>query len=207
MKWSTKLVLILLIVVALVASVAVYVIYFSEAPAEAEVLTFLEDVIGIDVSKYSVTAFNSSVTYPDSLGGLEQLTGKYALESETSKIDVPFKLRNGALSWCVVRNLEGQPQYIESQTDDIKDEVSLFLQKYQQYSGDSDLETLKNMLDDVNVAKNSTTTTGNMKLILTVTSLSASFDWRYTSNGTEYSKLSVSFRDGHFYSFSVNKPF
>ena len=207
MKTSTKkLVFASILVAALAVSAAlVYNIYFSKEPATDEVLTFLEDVAGIDVAKYAVTVFDSSVTYPDELGGLEQLSGKYSLESETSKLDVPFKLRNGTLSWCVIRNIEGQPHCMETASANLHDAVCVFLQKYQQYSDDSDLETLKSMLDSVDVAENSTTTAGNMKLIVTVTSFSTSFDWRHTLNGAEYSELCVSFKESYLFSFSANK--
>ena len=208
MKPSTKKLILALILVALLAlSISLlYVIYFEE-PATDEVLAFLEEVVSIDVPKYTVTAFNSSVTYPNWLGGLPQLTGKYTLESETSKLDILFKFRNNTLSWCLVRNLEGQPHYTESPSANLRDVARDFLQKYQKYSYDSDLETMANMLESVDVTANSTKIVGNLKLIVTVTSFSSSFDWRYTLNGTEYSRLCVSFRDGHFYSFSVDKSY
>lgn len=197
----------LILVVVLAVSVAlVYILYVAEEP-ENEVLAFLEEVVSIDVAKYDVTAFDSSVTYPDWLAGLPQTTGKYALESETGKLDILFKFRNGTLSWCLVRNLEGQPQYIESPSADVHDVAVNFLQKYQTYSGDSDLETMKTMLNDVDVAANSTKTEGNLKLIVSITSFSSSFDWRYTINGTEYSRLCISFRDAQFYSFSADKSY
>lgn len=207
MKTSTKkLVFASILVAALAVSNAlIYVIYFLEKPATDEVLTFLEEVAGIDTTKYEVTIFDSSVTYPDELGGLEQLSGKYALESETSKLDVPFKFRNGTLSWCIIRNIEGKPHYTENPSANLHNAVCDFMQKYQQYSDDSDFETLKNMLDSVDATENSTTTADNMKLIVTVTSLSTSFDWRHTLNGAEYSKLCVSFKEHSLFSFSANK--
>lgn len=195
----------ILVVLAAVSIIFVYSLYVKEETATDEVLAFLQEVVSLDVSKYDVTTFDSTVTYPDWLNGLPQVTGKCSLDSEAGKLDVLYKFRNGTLSWCLVRSLEGQPQYLTSPSVDVGDAVNVFLQKYQAYSDDSDLETMKNMLDSVGVAENSTYTDGNLKLIVAVTSFSTSFDWRYTVNGTEYSRLYVSFRNGEFYTFSADK--
>ncbi len=205
MGQSTKLFVVSVLVAVLAVSIALYIMYFLVEPATDEVLSFLEEVVGIDVQKYDITAFNSSSSYPSWLGGLEQLTGKYSLESETNNLEVLFKFRNASLSWCLVRNIVGQIHYSEPPSADIYVVVYDFLQRYQSYTHDSDVEELKNMLISVGVTENSTTMKDNMRLIVTVTSFSSSLDWRYTSNGTEYSRLSVSFRDGNFYSVSINK--
>ena len=193
-----------LILVVVLAVLFAYLptVYVTENSDADEVLVFLEEVVSIDVAKYDVTLLGTSVTYPDWLDGLAQLTGKYTLESETSKIDVLFKFRNNTLSWCLVRVLEGSPKYTESQSTDLRDLACDFLQKYQAYSGDSDLEAMRGMLDVVDVTENSTKTVGNMKLIVSIMSFSSSFDWRYTLDETDYGGVNVSFRNGHFYAFS-----
>ncbi|HDQ05632.1 MAG TPA: hypothetical protein ENN36_02775, partial [Candidatus Bathyarchaeota archaeon] len=151
-----------------------------------EVLLFLEEAVNLDVAEYDVTQLGTSVTYPDWLDGLAQVTGKYALESETSKIDVLFKFRNNTLSWCLMRILEGSPHYTESPSTDLRDLACFFLQKYQEYSGDTELEAMRNMLDLVDVTENSTKTVDNMELKVSVNSFSSSFDWRYIIDGIEY---------------------
>jgi hypothetical protein len=209
MNLLTKKLCLPLILVVVLAVLFVYLptLYVAENSDADEVLIFLEEVVSLDVAKYDVTLLGTSVTYPDWLGGLAQLTGKYTLESETSKLDILFKFRNDTLSWCLVRILEGSLHYIDSPSANLRDVACDFLQKYQAHSGDSDLETMRNMLDVVDVTENSTKTVGNMKLIVSVTSFSSSFDWRHTFNGADYSGLCVSFRDGHFYSFSANKSY
>jgi hypothetical protein len=73
--------------------------------------------------------------YPDWLGGLTLQEGKIVLESETSKLDVLFKLRNDILAWCLVRQTEGTPHYSEPVT------VDGFLEIYQSYSQDLGINT------------------------------------------------------------------
>jgi len=198
-----------LILVVVLAVLFVYLptVYVAESSEADEVLIFLEEVVSLDVTKYDVNLLGTSVTYPEWLAGLAQLTGKYTLESETSKIDVLFKFRNSTLSWCLVRIVEGSPQYTESQSTYLRDLANSFLQKYQAYSGDSDLEAMRNMLDLVDVTENSTKTVDNLKLTVSIDSFSSCFDWRYTFNGTDCSGVDVSFRNGHFYAFGDDRSY
>ncbi len=209
MNLLTKKLCLPLILVVVLAVLFAYLptVYVAENSDADEVLVFLEEVVSLDVSKYDVTLLGTSVTYPDWLDGLAQVTGKYALESETSKIDVLFKFRNNTLSWCLVRILEGSPQYNNSPSANIRDVASDFLQKYQAYSGDSDLEAMRNMVDMVDVTENTTTTADNLKLSVSVNSFSSSFDWRYTIDGTDYGGVDVSFRNGHFYAFGDDRSY
>jgi len=197
----------ILIVVSAVLFASLPTIYLAESSGADEVLVFLEEVVSLDVAKYDVTLLGTSVTYPEWLDGLAQLTGKYTLESETSKIDVLFKFRNSTLSWCLVRILEGSPHYIDFPSANLRDVACDFLQKYQAYSGDSDLEAMRNMVNLVDVTENMTKTTDNLKLTVSINSFSSSFDWRYTFNGTDYSGVNVSFRNGHFYAFGEDRSY
>jgi len=195
--------------------VAVLSVLFAHLPtahvAESfeadEVLAFLEEVVRIDVAEYNVTLLGTAVTYPDWLDGLAQVTGKYTLESETSKIDVLFKFRNNTLSWCLMRILEGSPHYTEPQPTDLRDLARRFLQNYQDYSGDSELEAMRNMLDLIDVSENSTTAVGNLKLTVSVDSFSSCLDWRCTLDGADCGGVDVSFRNGHVYAFGDDRSY
>ena len=101
-----------------------------------KVLKFLEDVVGLDVSKYDKELLGTSVMYPDWLDVLPLQAGKIVLESKTSKLDVLFKLRNNTLSWCLVRPIEGIPQYGDAVVT-----VDGFLERYQSYSEDLGINT------------------------------------------------------------------
>lgn len=172
-----------------------------------EVLLFLEDVVNIDVTRYNVTLLGTSVTYPDWLDGLEQIAGKISFESETSKLDVLFKFRNHTLSWCLVRIVEGTPYYLNVASGNVGDLASDFLEKYQSYLGDYELETMRNMLDGIEGTDNVTKTAGNLKLMVSITSFSSYFDWRYTLDGVECCGVDVSFHNGYFYAFGDDRHY
>jgi hypothetical protein len=197
----------LILIVALTALFAYLpAAYLTENSDADEVLLFLEEVVRIDVSKYDVTMLGTSVTYPDWLDGLPQVTGKYTLESETSKLDVLFKFRNGTLSWCLMRVIEGSPHYLDFQSGNIRDMADDFLERYHGYLEDSELEAMRNILDG-EIADNSTTTIGNLKLTMSVTSFSSYFDWRYTLEGTDCGGVDISFHNGHFYAFGDDRQY
>jgi hypothetical protein len=206
--WTKKLCL-PLILVAVLAVLFAYLpaVYLAESSDADEVLVFLEEVVSLDVAKYDVTQLGTSVTYPEWLDGLAQLTGKYTLESETSKIDVLFKFRNNTLSWCLMRILEGSPHYTEPQPTDLRELARNFLQNYQDYSGDIELEAMKNMLDLVDATENSTKTADNLKLTVSLNSFSSCLDWRYTRDGADCGGVDVSFRNGHFYAFGDDRSY
>lgn len=197
-------------IILIVASTALFsylpAAYLTENSDADEVLLFLEEVVRIDVSKYDVTMLGTSVKYPDWLDGLPEVTGKYALESEISKLDVLFKFRNGTLSWCLMRVMEGSPHYLDVPSGNIRDRADDFLERYQGYLGDSELEEMMNILDG-DVADNSTTTVGNLKLTMSVTSFSSYFDWRYTLEGTDCGGVDVSFHNGYFYAFGDDRQY
>jgi len=206
--WTKKLCSALILVVVL-AVLFVYssTVYLTKSSDADEALAFLEKVVSLDIAKYNVTQLGTSVTYPEWLAGLAQLTGKYTLESETSKIDVLFKFRNGTLSWCLLRILEGSPHYLNVPSANIRDLATSFLQNYQEYTVDSELEAMRNMLDLVDITENSTKTAGNLKLTVSVNSFSSSFDWRYTLDGVDCGGVDVSFHNGHFYAFGDDRSY
>jgi hypothetical protein len=208
MNLRTKKVCLSIILIVASATLFAYLpaAYLTENSDADEVLLFLEEVVRIDVSKYDVTMLGTSVTYPDWLDGLPQVTGKYTLESETSKLDVLFKFRNGTLSWCLMRVIEGSPHYLDVQSGNIREAADDFLERYQGYLGDSELEEMRNILDG-EVADNSTTIVGNLKFTMSVTSFSSYFDWRYTLEGIDCGGVDVSFHNGHFYAFGDDRQY
>ena len=208
MNLWTKKVCLFLILIVISAALFVYLpaAYLTENSNSDQVLLFLEEAVRIDVSKYDVTMLGTSVTHPDWLDGLAQVTGKYTLESETSKLDVLFKFRNGTLSWCLMRVIEGSPHYLDVQSGNIREAADDFLERYQGYLGDSELEEMRNILDG-EVADNSTTIVGNLKFTMSVTSFSSYFDWRYTIEGIDCGGVDVSFHNGHFYAFGDDRQY
>jgi hypothetical protein len=169
-----------------------------ELSAEERILSFLTDVIKIDVTKYSVT-INSAVDYPSDLGGLPEETGKCTLEANESKIEVLYTFKNRTLGFCNLYILKGSPMYTQQPSANILEMADDFLQKYQEFTGFSDLEELRDALGSVNAFENTTKTTENIKLILSVSGADEGiFEWKRIRNGINFPSLYVGIRNGSF---------
>ena len=189
-----------IIAVAVFFSAQVSIVCSAESAASNEALAFLEDVVKIDVKAYDIEVLGSLVSQPDWLGGLSQTTGKINLESKTSKLSVLYTVVDNSLSWCQVTATEGAPSYSEELPQKANEITDGFLQRYQTYTGEAKVEEMRQMLQTVDVSKNTTKTVNNITLGVSVDELSSSFSWTNTYNDADYSGMCVVFNDGEFHS-------
>lgn len=202
MKWNNKLFLSLIIAIPLVTVLFIYLPISDNVESFVlnKVLKFLEEVVGLEVSNYDAQLLGTLMTYPDWLDGFPQQTGKITLDSEINKLDVLFKLRNNKLSWCLVRQIEGTMQYIDSPSVNMHNTVDGFLQRYQTYSKNAEIQQMRNILNTVDFTENITIMEGIMKLTVSINPFSVSVNFRNTYEGTNNAVV-VSFHNGHFYAF------
>ncbi|MBT0159232.1 hypothetical protein G4O51_04525 [Candidatus Bathyarchaeota archaeon A05DMB-2] len=198
----------LILVTILAISLAQIPTVYSAATVDPqEVLVFLKDVVNIDMTKYKAILIGTVSSYPPELGGLAQVAGKYTLEFEDSKLDVLFKFRNGTLCWCLIDVLKGSPHYVQPLSADIREDSKDILQRYRTFTGDAEVERIRNMLDMVDATRNATEISDNVKLEVSINSFSSSLNWKYTFNGADYSGISISFRNGSFYAFRDDRSY
>lgn len=155
-------------------------------------ITFLEDVIGLDLTQYGLVL--RQCTEDSYLNVVPQTNVHYVSESNTSNLEVLCTFTNGSLHVLHVLDQEGAPHTTESLATNEKDLTKSFLANYQQDFENSSFYTgLNNMLDAVDTDQNLTTTSGNIKLEVTVSESSKTFVWSYTNNGVEADCKCVSF--------------
>lgn len=203
---SKRTLVVILMAVLMLSFAQIHVGYSTEKHGSNEVLVFLKDVVSLDVSKYNVTLNGEISNYPVDLNALEQITGKYTLVSQESKLEVLYKLVNNTLSYCLVDVLEGTPQYVQQPFKTISDTAGNFIGKYKIYTGDFSLEEYTNLLDQLDITKNTSKTVNNLKLTSTNTLISA-LDWKNSFNGADYTGLTVSFRNNSFYAFKDDRSY
>ncbi|MBN1245346.1 hypothetical protein JXA31_07105 [Candidatus Bathyarchaeota archaeon] len=196
----------ILAIVLMLSFAQVPIGFTAETYSSDEVLAFLRDVASLDMNKYAVTLDGEISNYPPALGGLEQITGKYTLVSQESKVEVLYKFINNTLTYCLMDVIEGSPQYAQPKFTTISDNAENFLEKYETYIGDPGLEAYKNMLSQIDTSKNISKTVDNVKLTST-NSLISSLDWRKSFNGADYSGISISFWNGSFYAFKDDRNY
>jgi parallel beta-helix repeat protein len=164
-------------------------------------LTILKEVVGIEVSRYTVTAEEGNFTYP---GGVPIDTVFYTLTSDNSRVTVSLDFTYGNLMMMHMLDIEGPPYLTTPQTNANGAELAqAFLSKYQTYTGDPVYGQLMHMLDGVDLSQNISKISGNAVLEATGGERPW-FKWYYTANGANatYSKaIALGFKNGFLEAF------
>jgi hypothetical protein len=170
---------------------------YSELTAPEKVLIILEEVVGLDMAKYSTELdfyAQAPFLYFDVL---PQEDVKYILEANESKLEVICAFADQKLRSLSIYINDGLP--ITTQPATIPLEMAKdFLDKYPAYSEASYYSTMRSMLDNVEANKNTTKAVGDIKLEVTVTANRTDFRWKYCFNGVEAASKCVvlNFKDG-----------
>ena len=109
----------------------------SQAAASApkdNALTFLADVVRLDLSKYNVTLVSDRAPY-NVANGVGQEEVRYKLENSKNILDATLLFKDNKLVWCTLYVLSGSPIYTQTPSTDYLDQVATILNKYQGYTG------------------------------------------------------------------------
>jgi hypothetical protein len=155
-----------------------------------KVLTFLRDVVHLNMTKYLVNLESNTVEYRSDWDIVEEIY-KYSLTYDGSKLDVTLRFRNTDLSTYYLHVIEGSPYYSQSQPNNILDAAKNLLERYQSYSRASHLEAMINILETVDEIRNIETTAGNVKLIISNEVNIEKIQFIYTSNNIGFQAKSV----------------
>ena len=203
---NRKLIAIFITAILLVTSIALFVIFSTAPPTEPPVsvsqkkgLVFIENVLPLDISKYNVTFIPPFASPP--LNATEMLVETYSLESDESMLTVSCWFENNVLRICMIDVKKGSV-ISDRPYASIIDEATSFLMKYQNYTHISSTEMI-NMLSNVDSTKDTTVTSGNLKLTISngefpVGTKTTSFKWRYVFSNCEYTGLNIRFDNGTF---------
>lgn len=148
--------------------------------------TFLRDVIQLDMTKYYTRLVSNTLEYSSDLGGITEEFLKYTLISDESELDVDFRFRNQTLSRFRLNIIEGTPFFAQKKPDNIIDQADHLLQRYQNYSGVSYLEPMRNMLKSVNGAENVKIISGDIKLVISTEGKDTEIQWWLVANGIDF---------------------
>jgi hypothetical protein len=159
-----------------------------------EVLDFLDEVVGLALSKYQATlTANSSLL-------MFQTTGQYRLDSTgllispdrcgTSILTVSFTFWGSTLTTCSFSELsQGPAYYALPLASNVKDAALGFLQRYQTYSGDAQLTQIRTLLEKSDFSVNSTETVDNLLIEVNVEGNRTQITCGNALNDADYSRL------------------
>jgi DNA-binding HxlR family transcriptional regulator len=150
-------------------------------------ITFIDDVVQIDTSKYETSLLSRSVEHRDNLGGALEEILSYSLVNSESKMEVIFRFRNSQLSQYRLVIIEGAPIYSEPQPSSPLEEAKGLLARFQAYQNAPYLQNMIDMLDMmVSSVHNVELTHGNLKLNTTSLADATQFVWIYTESGVDF---------------------
>jgi hypothetical protein len=181
-------------------------VHATETDIESEMMTILSDVIGLNTEEYLVQiTLNPDGNYR----GLPQKDAEATLSSAQDTIRVRYYFVN-----------DDNPRMIYVAYSDFLTEypdasitaemAKTFLQRYQNYTGDSFYGELASMLDDLDVTQNVTESSGNIMLeVNNLDQIIVDYIWTYADeNGTVAKSKNVllSYERGRLNVFLNNWP-
>ncbi len=205
MKKLNKIVCVALSFLLLATLVGVSVVWVLNSSVNDVALSFLENVLPFDCKQYDIKLESAS----PSNGEHKILT--YFLESKDSTIHIIFTIQNDNVAMVYSNVNRGSAICDETYNSSLIEAAKSLLQKYQIYTS-RDSSKFIEVLSEINSVENSTTTKGDIKLVVVHDNLTGTvfgdlvnFSWMQTVNGCDYSFFSISFKDGVFHALTDNR--
>ena len=161
-------------------------------------MSFLRDVIQLDLTKYDVTLLSNRVENPSELKGMLEQTLTISLTSTDSKMTVILRFRNNVLSRYQLSVLDGSPIYSGSQPFVVLDSAKWLLQKLRSYEDTSYLETMNRTLYQIpETTNNIQLTDSEMKFNMTVSGDNAEIIWYHSVDDVDFTskRLKLTFEN------------
>lgn len=172
----------------------------AEIPEKVGLLTFLENVVGVDMETYKNFTDRSMP-----LGAWETLIDYTLATQSGNKLHGLARFKDGTLIWCTLYALKGEPVLKVSYAEDLLSAARGFLRRYSVYSNASYCNKLTPLLDEIDVLGNYSKKSEEARLHvnINVKENRASFEWNYRLNGIDapWKKVSFSFENGFFRAF------
>jgi DNA-binding transcriptional ArsR family regulator len=155
-----------------------------------KVANLLQNVAHIDTSKYTVKLLDNSLEFKSDFQVNEE-NMKYSLKDSQSDLLAEFRFRENHFSRYALTLGEESIVNIKPQLGDILQVAKNTLSNYKTYSGDSYLDDMNNLIDQVIQVENTTITAGSLKLKITIIDGTADFQWMYSTQGIDFAAKGV----------------
>jgi hypothetical protein len=156
-------------------------------------ISFLRDVIQLDLAKYEATLLSNTVDHPSDLDGVTEQILRYSLTSSDSKLDVVLRFRNNMLSKYEVFLLGGSPIYAGPQPYGVLDSATYLLRKLKSYEDVPYLTEMSSIIAPFTQANSIEMTQGNLKFNVSISGINTEIEWLYTENGVDFPQKGLKF--------------
>ncbi len=161
-------------------------------------LVFIQEVIQPDMSKNKLTLVNDIVGQPILHSSATQESVMYHLSNSGNGSDIICLFTNNVLTEAQLSTTDSSP-LSNNLPAGISARALATFNGYQTFTGEK-LSNMINALANVDVAQNLTKISGNIKLTIQNSPFGTDISMKYTYNGTDYTGISFTFRNGSFYS-------
>lgn len=178
----------------------------ASSSATQSALSFISDVVQPDLSKYNVTLVNDIVGQTPTKPIETQESVDYHLSEINgvgNGIDVICIFTNDVLTYAQLSNTASSPFYSSLSTS-VPAAILATLDGYQTYSGKS-LQNMISALTNTDLSQNISSVVGDIHLTTQNDPNEVDISLMYTANGTDYTGINLSFRNGQFYTFSDDR--
>jgi hypothetical protein len=173
----------------------------STSIAQNKALTFIEDVIQPDMSKYKVTLVNDVVGQaPNQPSETQESVHYYLGGTNGNGLDILCVFTNNILTFAQLTTNGSSTFYSNLSTTNATAEALATLEGYQTYT-DENLQDMTNALTSVDATQNLTKTSGDIQLTVQNTPPYVAIYLKSIYNGTVYTGVQFSFQNGQFYTF------
>lgn len=182
-----------LLISSLILLVQVPTARSEESTAETKTLAYLTEVVGLDLSQYTVTG--GIVKFPtghsNSINNYwKEENVDYRLNATNSQLTATFNFQNGIIEFCFITIQQGLPIYSQQPSAGSLEATKTFLQRYQNYASKyydvdtSYIQPMRDSLSNLAELKPTVSIEGNTKLQVTI-SEDIQVQWTYTVNDIE----------------------
>jgi len=160
---------------------------FAGGDSTSKAMSFLKDVIQLDLTKYQVTLLSNTVDDSKTLTGVVEQILRYSLSSSESTLDVVMRFKNNILSSYQLIVLDGSVVYAEAQPFIVLDSAKWLLQKLWSYENAPYIGEMNRTLYEINEEVNSIQLTeGTMKFNMSISGANGVMNWFYSENGIDF---------------------
>ncbi|MCW4009717.1 MAG: winged helix-turn-helix domain-containing protein [Candidatus Bathyarchaeota archaeon] len=156
-------------------------------------ITFIRDVMQIDMTKYRASLLSDTIQYRADLGGVLEEVLKYSLTSSQSKIDVVLRFRDNHFSRYQLYLDEGSPIYSQPQPADRLSYTRALLERYQNYVNESYLNDMKSLMATVDETNANSSILNHTKVQVTGSNETGELLLMYSDQEIDFSAKSLRF--------------
>lgn len=175
-----------------------------EIPDKIKTLTFLKNVVGIDMETYEILSFEAHSNEKSITGHVETNLFFNFSSKSANKIQVLTQFIDGTLRWCSLRVLAGTPMLKMPYANDLLNDAKVFLRRYSNHSNAVYCNKFTPLLDKISTLDRDQMVVGDdVSLQVKVEENYANFEWNYRVNGIDApnKKVSLSFENGFIRGF------